>query len=47
MDADTKPGAGETITLYTIGHSNRSLTEFLELLERHGIESLVDVRSAP
>ena len=47
MDADTKPGAGETITLYTIGHSNRSLTEFLELLERHSIESLVDVRSAP
>ena len=47
MDADTKPGAGETITLYTIGHSNRSLAEFLELLERHGIESLVDVRSAP
>ena len=47
MDADTKPGAGETITLYTIGHSNRSLTDFLELLERHGIESLVDVRSAP
>lgn len=47
MDADTKPGAGETITLYTIGHSNRSLTAFLELLERHGIESLVDVRSAP
>ena len=47
MDADTKHGAGETITLYTIGHSNRSLTEFLELLERHGIESLVDVRSAP
>jgi uncharacterized protein (DUF488 family) len=47
VDADTKPGAGETITLYTIGHSNRSLSEFLELLERHGIESLVDVRSAP
>lgn len=47
MDADTKPGAGDTITLYTIGHSNRSLTAFLELLERHGIESLVDVRSAP
>ena len=47
MDADTTPGAGETITLYTIGHSNRSLADFLELLERHGIESLVDVRSAP
>lgn len=53
MDSDARPGEGEqgkqgeTITLYTVGHSNRSLTAFLELLQRHGIESLVDVRSAP
>lgn len=50
VDSDTRPGEGEKdeiITLYTVGHSNRSLTEFLELLQRHGIESLVDVRSAP
>ena len=47
MDADARPGEGEAVTLYTIGHSNRSLAEFLELLRRHGIQSLVDVRSAP
>jgi len=35
------------ITLYTIGHSNQSLTQFIHLLEDNGIMTLVDVRSAP
>ena len=42
-----RPSKGEPITLYTVGHSNRALTEFLDLLQRHGVGSLVDVRSAP
>lgn len=33
--------------LFTIGHSNHSLDEFLELLQRHEIETIIDVRSAP
>jgi uncharacterized protein (DUF488 family) len=33
--------------LYSIGHSNHPLDAFLDLLRRHGIEVLVDVRSAP
>lgn len=33
--------------VYTVGHSNRSLVEFLELLERHRIETVVDVRAFP
>lgn len=33
--------------LYTIGHSNRTLQEFLELLEAHGIEKVVDIRTIP
>ena len=33
--------------LYTIGHSNHSLKDFLKLLEVKGIKKLVDVRSAP
>jgi uncharacterized protein (DUF488 family) len=33
--------------LYTIGHSTVSIDLFLELLSRHGVEVLVDVRSAP
>lgn len=31
----------------TIGHSNRSLEEFIALLEAHGVECLVAVRSIP
>lgn len=31
----------------TIGHSNRSLEEFLKLLKAHGIQKLVDVRTVP
>ena len=34
-------------TLYTIGHSNQPTSEFLGLLQRHAIQALVDVRSAP
>ncbi|KYH39313.1 MAG: hypothetical protein AYL28_000880 [Candidatus Bathyarchaeota archaeon B23] len=33
--------------VYTIGHSNRSLDEFLGLLEEYGIEAVVDVRRWP
>jgi hypothetical protein len=34
-------------TVYTVGHSNHTLGAFLSLLERHGIRTLVDVRSQP
>lgn len=33
--------------LYTIGHSNRSIDEFVELLRTNKIEVLCDVRSIP
>jgi uncharacterized protein (DUF488 family) len=33
--------------LFTIGHSNRELPEFVELLEEHGITAVADVRSQP
>ncbi|HEX9056240.1 MAG TPA: DUF488 domain-containing protein [Ktedonobacterales bacterium] len=35
------------LTIYSIGHSNQSLRSFIALLQRHGIQSLLDVRSAP
>jgi len=35
------------ITLFTIGHSNRSLEEFLDLLDETGVNSLVDARAHP
>jgi uncharacterized protein (DUF488 family) len=31
----------------TIGHSNRSIEEFIALLEAHGVTRLVDVRTVP
>ncbi len=33
--------------IYTIGHSNITVEELLQLLQAHGIRVLVDVRSAP
>ncbi|TMB45190.1 MAG: DUF488 domain-containing protein, partial [Chloroflexi bacterium] len=30
-----------------MGHSTRSIEEFVELLERHGVQVLVDVRTVP
>ncbi|MHB8526633.1 MAG: DUF488 domain-containing protein [Candidatus Acidiferrales bacterium] len=33
--------------ILTIGHSNRSLEEFLALLQAHGVQRLVDVRTVP
>lgn len=34
-------------TLYTIGHSTRTLEELIEALKAHKIETLVDIRSFP
>jgi uncharacterized protein (DUF488 family) len=33
--------------ILTIGHSNRPLDDFVALLQAHGVECLVDVRSIP
>ena len=35
------------MTIWTIGHSNHPLETFLDLLAKHRIEVLVDVRSSP
>ena len=34
-------------TIYTIGHSTRTIDQFIELLKAHSIEELVDVRTVP
>jgi uncharacterized protein (DUF488 family) len=34
-------------TIFTVGHSNHGIAAFLELLRRHGISAVADVRSAP
>lgn len=35
------------LTIYTVGHSTRSLDNFVGLLRTYGIERLVDVRTIP
>jgi uncharacterized protein (DUF488 family) len=35
------------VTLFTVGHSTRSIEELLGLLAEHGIETLIDVRRFP
>lgn len=35
------------MAIFTIGHSDHSPEAFLDLLRRHGIETVADVRSAP
>ena len=37
----------ETHTIYTIGHSTRSLAIFLEMLQSFGIKIFADIRSLP
>lgn len=32
-------------TIYTIGHSTRTIEQFLELLKAHNIQEVVDVRT--
>ena len=35
------------MAFYTIGHSTRSIQEFLELIREQGIKQLIDVRTVP
>jgi uncharacterized protein (DUF488 family) len=42
-----KDGQAAELAVFTIGHSTRTIEEFLAILAAHGIERLVDVRSIP
>lgn len=46
LSAGKKPGAKPLIIL-TVGHSNRTWKEFLELLRARNVKRVVDVRSIP
>jgi len=46
----TDVGEGEErgwATVYTVGHSNRDLDQFVGLLKAHGVNTLVDIRKLP
>ncbi|HLK66605.1 MAG TPA: DUF488 domain-containing protein [Bryobacteraceae bacterium] len=38
---------GNHASMWTIGHSNHSLAKFLEILQAHHVDALVDVRKMP
>jgi uncharacterized protein (DUF488 family) len=42
-----KPTAESSPTVMTIGHSTRTLDEFIRLLQAHGVSRVVDVRTVP
>jgi uncharacterized protein (DUF488 family) len=42
-----KRATGAKPPIFTVGHSNRSIAEFLALLKSHGVKRLVDVRTIP
>jgi uncharacterized protein (DUF488 family) len=37
----------EPLRIFTIGHSNRPIDDFLRILEAHGVKRLVDIRTIP
>jgi len=41
------PSKGVALPLFTIGHSNRSLEDFIVLLATAGIDRVVDIRTVP
>jgi len=48
MSKTSSPAHAESVPLIlTIGHSTRSLAEFVHLLKAHGVSSVVDVRTVP
>ncbi len=38
---------GKSVVIFTVGHSTRSIDEFVALLNPHAIKTVVDVRSIP
>ena len=42
-----QPANAQALTIFTVGHSTRSIEEFLSILQAHAVEQLVDVRTIP
>ena len=43
----SRPKAESSALVLTIGHSTRTLAEFIQLLQAHGVSRVVDVRTVP
>lgn len=44
---ESHPRPRSSVTIFTIGHSTRSIADFVSLLREHAIQLLVDVRTLP
>ena len=47
MPLDHSPGERLPLAILTIGHSTRTIGEFIRLLTAHGVDRLVDIRTIP
>lgn len=45
--AKSSAPSGSCLQIFTIGHSNRPIEEFIRLLEAHGVKRVVDIRTIP
>lgn len=41
------PSSLRAVSLYTVGHSNQTMSQLIALMHRHGIDAVADVRSMP
>ena len=44
---EEEPARGRPLTVYTIGHSTRTIEEFIGILQTYAIQQVVDVRRIP
>lgn len=47
MENNNQQKGHKTMKIYSIGHSNRNSDELIDMLKRHGIGCLVDIRGKP
>ncbi len=46
-NAEKNAAKRENLRIFTIGHSNRPMEEFLRLLDAHGVRRVADIRTIP
>jgi uncharacterized protein (DUF488 family) len=47
MTRDREAVTSTPLVVFTIGHSTRSLAEFIRLLKAHGVQRVIDIRTIP
>ena len=47
MAGRRRPAATPPLVVFTIGHSTRSIRDFIRLLKAHAVKRLIDVRTIP